>query len=111
MLSGRRGVGGGAARQLVGKVVEHPPPRPSSVIATEGHPARDPRLEALCLRALAKLAQDRPASACEFAEELSRGLAEAGASGPPLKPGTRAPSPPAGGLLVAAVPAVLLSLA
>src|SRR5258708_1241872 len=111
MLTDRPPFEAETAMQLLVKVVEHPPPRPSSVIATEGHPARDPRLEALCLRALAKLAQDRPASAGEFAEELSRWLAEAGASGPPLKPGTRAPSPPAGGLLVAAVPAVLLSLA
>src|SRR5260221_8219605 len=93
--------------QLLVRGVEHPPPRPSSVIATEGHPARDPRLEALCLQALAKLDQDRPASAGEFAEELSRWLAETGASGPLLKPGSRTPTRPAGSLLVAAVAALI----
>src|SRR6185295_5582700 len=42
------------AMQLLVKVVEHAPPRPSSVISQEGHPARDPRLEEICLKALAK---------------------------------------------------------
>lgn len=77
------------AMQLLVKVVEHPPPPPSSVVSTEGHPAREPRLEKICLKALGKMPKDRPATAREFAEELSLWLAETGASGPLLHPGPR----------------------
>ncbi len=98
------------AMQLLVKVVEHPPQPPSTVVQSDGHPARDPRLETLCLRALAKMPKDRPASAREFAEELSRWLAETGASGllqPPDRPRPR----PAGSLVVAAALALLLGSA
>jgi len=77
------------AMQLLVKVVEHPPPPPSEVVATEGHPARDPRLEQLCLRALAKRPEDRPQTAREFSEGLTRWLEETGAPGPLLRPEPR----------------------
>jgi serine/threonine protein kinase len=111
MLTDRPPFEAETAMQLLVKVVEHPPPPPSSVVSTEGHPARDPRLETLCLRALAKLAKDRPATAREFAEELSRWLAETGASGPLQKPGAKSPARPVGSLVVGAVVALLLASA
>jgi len=74
------------AMQLLVKVVEHPPPPPSGLIREEGHPARDPRIEGLCLKALAKKPEQRPASAGEFAEELSRWLAETALTAPLLRP-------------------------
>ncbi len=77
------------AMQLLVKVVEHAPPPPSNVVTTEGHPARDPRLEKLCLKALAKQPVDRPQTAREFAEDLSRWLVETGVSGPLLRPDPR----------------------
>ncbi|HLY10840.1 MAG TPA: serine/threonine-protein kinase, partial [Planctomycetota bacterium] len=95
------------AMQLLIKVVEHPAPKPSSVVKTEGHPARNPRLEGLCLRALAKLPKDRPATAREFAEELSRWLADTGASGL-LVQHDRPRRAPAGSLVVAGVAVLLL---
>jgi serine/threonine protein kinase len=95
------------AMQLLVKVVEHPPPPPSTVIKKEGHPAQDRRLEVLCLRALSKLPKDRPATAREFAEELSRWLAETGTSGPLLQPDRRRPR--AGSLVVAAIAVLLIA--
>jgi hypothetical protein len=97
------------AMQLLVKVVEHPPPTPSSVITAEGHPARDPRLESLCLRALAKKPADRPPSARAFAEELSRWLAETGVSGPLLRPETRAPKRRGGGIAATLLAGTLLA--
>jgi hypothetical protein len=80
------------AMQLLVKVVEHPPPPPSKVVTAEGHPARDPRLEKLCLKALAKKPEDRPQTAREFAEHLALWLAETSAPGPLLRPRRRAGS-------------------
>jgi predicted Ser/Thr protein kinase len=77
------------AMQLLVMVVEHAPPPPSKIVSTEGHPARDPRLEALCLKALAKQPGERPQTAREFAEDLSRWLVETGVSGPLLRPDPR----------------------
>src|SRR5439155_10876211 len=96
------------AMQLLVKVVEHPPPPPSSVISEEGHPARDPRLEALCLQALAKKPEERPATAREFAEALSRWL-EAPAV-PLLKPTPRSRRPALlFGVAAVVVPALALT--
>ena len=77
------------AMQLLVMVVEHAPPPPSKIVTTEGHPARDPRLETLCLKALAKQPGERPQTAREFAEDLSRWLVETGVSGPLLRPDPR----------------------
>ncbi|MBI3858553.1 MAG: serine/threonine protein kinase [Planctomycetes bacterium] len=86
MLTDRHPFDAETAMQLLVKVIEHPPPPPSTVVGEEGHVARDPRLEAICLKALAKKPEDRPASARVFADDLSGWLAETGASGPLLKP-------------------------
>jgi predicted Ser/Thr protein kinase len=80
ILTGRQPFDAETAMQLLVKVVEHPPPPPSSMVAEKGHPARDPRLEAVCLKALAKKPEDRTASAREFAGELTRWLTETSAS-------------------------------
>jgi hypothetical protein len=96
------------AMQLLVKVVEHPPPPPSKVVTLEGHPAREPRLERLCLKALAKRAEDRPQSARAFAEDLSGWLAETGGSVPLLRPRFR-PSIPLGILAAAVLLAALLA--
>jgi WD40 repeat protein len=98
------------AMQLLVKVVEHPPPPPSKLIATAGHPARDPSVERLCLRALSKLPKDRPATAREFADELSRWLSETGASGLLLQPRRPVPSPRGNLAAIAAAVLLLVSL-
>ena len=96
------------AMQLLVKVVEHPPPPPSTVVSEAGHPARDPRLEAICLKALAKKPEQRPDSARAFAEDLSRWLAETGRSGPLLKPGFRPRMGHVPGIAVAAAVVALV---
>ena len=108
MLTDRPPFEAETAMQLLVKVVEHPPPPPSTVIQKEGHPARDRRLEALCLRALSKLPKDRPATAREFGDELSRWLSETGASGPLLPP-DRSARPRPGSLIVAALAVLLVA--
>jgi len=74
------------AMQLLVKVVEHPPPAPSKVVTLDGHPAREPRLERLCLKALAKRPAERPQSARAFAEDLGRWLEDSGGVLPLLRP-------------------------
>jgi WD40 repeat protein/predicted Ser/Thr protein kinase len=91
MLTGRQPFDAETAMQLLVKVVEHPPPPPSTVVAEAGHPAREKALETLCLKALAKKPEERPATARIFADEISRWLAETGRSGPLLKPSTKPP--------------------
>jgi predicted Ser/Thr protein kinase len=95
------------AIQLLVMVIQQPVPPPSSIVQTAGHPARDPRLDKLCVRALAKIPKDRPATAREFADEISRWLAETGASGLML-PSERPVVPKRAGSLAVAVGAVLL---
>jgi len=96
------------AMQLLVKVVEHPPPPPSKVVTLEGHPAREPRLERLCLKALAKRAEDRPQTALAFAEDLSGWLAETVGSRPLPRPRFR-PSVPLGILAAVVLMSVLLA--
>src|SRR6185295_175461 len=110
MLTGRQPFDAETAMQLLVKVVEHPPPAPSSVVSEQGHPARDPRIEALCLKALAKKPEERPASAREFAEELSRWLAETGPSGPLLRPERPARKKPVAVWIAAALAVAVLLL-
>jgi predicted Ser/Thr protein kinase len=110
ILTGRQPFDAETAMQLLVKVVEHAPPPPSSIVVEEGHPARNPRLEALCLKALAKKPEERTSSAREFAGELTSWLTETGSSGPLLKPEPRAGRP--GSLLwIAAAVAVFAAVA
>jgi tRNA A-37 threonylcarbamoyl transferase component Bud32 len=77
LLTGQIPYRGGPAEVMVQIAVE-PPPRPS-----EARPGIDPRLEAVCLKALAKAPEDRYASMNEFAAAL-------GAEPPPVRtPGRR----------------------
>ncbi len=69
MLTGRLPFRGESPSEILRKVADGEPPKPSTI---EGHTDQD--LETLCLRCLDKSPAHRLASACELADELERWL-------------------------------------
>lgn len=63
---------GETALEILMKAVKNPVPTPSTVLRNDG--GADPALERVCLKALAKKAEDRYATADAFADDLTRWL-------------------------------------
>ena len=84
LLTGRRPFEG-ALMQVLGMIAFVDPTPPSTL-----RPGLDPRLEAICLKAMAKQPDDRYASMDEFAGALQAWLDEDQAS-PPLESGSKLP--------------------
>jgi tRNA A-37 threonylcarbamoyl transferase component Bud32 len=71
ILTGAPPFKGDDTKEVLRQVIEEEPPRPRSVVADI-----PPALEAICLQALCKRAQDRYASAEELAQDVRRWLAD-----------------------------------
>jgi len=95
-LAGRAPFVGKSAIQILQQAVREPPP-PAARLAKESClPSPDPALEAVCLRALAKKAEERHATAGALADDLDRWL-EGKAVAMPAAAGDAAPAAPAAG--------------
>ena len=94
LLTGRRPFSG-SQRDVVRQIWNEMPAAPSTV-----RPGLDPRLDAICLKAMAKRPEDRFASMAAFASALANlARAEPSPPAPPLP--THAPRPPRLGLVLA----------
>jgi len=73
-LAGRAPFVGKSAIQILQQAVREPPPPAARLAKENGLPPPDPALEAVCLRALAKKAEERHATAGALADDLDRWL-------------------------------------
>jgi formylglycine-generating enzyme required for sulfatase activity/serine/threonine protein kinase len=78
----------GSVLNILGKILSEEPPRPS-----EYRPDLDPQLEAICLKAMAKKADDRYASMAELAGALAELLRSMPKSSRPAPGAAPAPEP------------------
>jgi serine/threonine protein kinase len=76
LLGGRRPFDGKSDVEILASVLKDAPEPPTRSLRDDVDPARAAPLEALCLRALAKQAAERPPTAQAFADALGRWLEE-----------------------------------
>ena len=82
-LAGRLPFTGETVTDLLYQVMRGEPPSPRAAAGAAGRPGADERIEAVCLKAMARTPADRHASAGEFADELEKWLAGSSGNAPP----------------------------